>query len=214
MENIEKQRNDFEDPPLVQTNISFGDGKDQLCTSSCRNDLTVSPIREYLTTMRNGENNLDESLVVPEKLLKSNSSWCFDIITSSDTRSSCFTSSYGKFVRGTGSVLYFGGEMTEEESKLIQLQLPEDRKFDEQWKEKFGPMFYGKLRYFSGIEIARLFGFPVSTSNNASFWSFPPDCSMKQQWRLMGNSLNVRVASKLCEIAVCTILSRKHRRPG
>ena len=127
-------------------------------------------------------------LRVPEKVLKNKSAWCFDIVRPSDRRSSCFTHSYGRFIRGTGSILY------DDDSKIdaIRLLPPEEREFQENWMEQLDAT---KLRYFSGDELARLFGFSEK-------FSFPPDTSLKQQWKLMGNSLNVRVASRLVEMGI------------
>jgi tRNA (cytosine38-C5)-methyltransferase len=46
-----------------------------------------------------------ENLLVPEKLLEKNASWCMDIVTAKDKTTSCFTKSYSKYFKGTGSVL-------------------------------------------------------------------------------------------------------------
>jgi tRNA (cytosine38-C5)-methyltransferase len=70
---------------------------------------------------------------------------------------------------------------------------PEDRKFDDAWDQ--GLDLPKHLRYFSGSELARIFGFP-------STFSFPETITRKQQWKLIGNSLNVRVAAKLVELGL------------
>lgn len=46
-----------------------------------------------------------ETLLVPAKSLEKNASWCLDIVTPDDTHTSCFTKSYSKYFKGTGSVL-------------------------------------------------------------------------------------------------------------
>ena len=46
-----------------------------------------------------------ETLLVPAKSLEKNASWCLDIVTPDDTNTSCFTKSYSKYFKGTGSVL-------------------------------------------------------------------------------------------------------------
>ena len=46
-----------------------------------------------------------ESLLLSEQSLQKNASWCLDIVTSDDTYTSCFTKSYSKYFKGTGSVL-------------------------------------------------------------------------------------------------------------
>ncbi len=167
----------------------------------------------HLDGKRNIEENAQNYNFVSEKILSSNASWCFDIVTAKDRRSACFTHSYGKFIRGTGSILYVGNEHLKKHGDLgtvnrsedvdkFKLVSPEDRSFDTNWN---GLDLKDKLRYFTGREIARLLGFPVDddTQNSKTpAFSFPNDCTEKQRWKLMGNSLNVKVASKLTELAL------------
>ncbi|KAL7461930.1 hypothetical protein ACHAXS_002340 [Conticribra weissflogii] len=223
-------------------------------------------------------------LQIPEKIRSSASSWCFDIVTPCHRRSSCFTHSYGKFIRGTGSILYTGPlsvqegrdiddggqwcnallssylvECKNKESRSnnenainppdledaptierFQLANPEERSFDATWSQ--GIDWDNHMRYLSGTEIARLMGFPVAersvldcsnrclavSSNeginscsddssadihgideqvsNGRKFTFPPNCTMKQQWKLLGNSLNVRVAGCVAEIGIRSLL--------
>jgi tRNA (cytosine38-C5)-methyltransferase len=128
-------------------------------------------------------------LKVPHKLLNQTAAWCFDIVTPQSHRSACFTSGYGRFVKGTGSVLYSGNL----EDRVFTLTKPEEREFQPDWAKDLD--LEKHLRYFSGVEMARLLGFPES-------FTFPPTVTLKQQWKLMGNSLNVRVASKLIELGL------------
>ena len=99
---------------------------------------------------------------------------------------SCFTQSYGRYIKGTGSILY------DDDNFRSQLLRPEEREFQENWTDSYDVT---KLRYFSGTELARIFGF-------SDDFSFPPDCTTKQQWKLIGNSLNVHVAAKLVELGL------------
>jgi len=138
-------------------------------------------------------------LRVPTKLLRSNASWCFDIVNIEDTRSSCFTHGYGKFIRGTGSILY-DAKVNNEIKEKIQLVHPSKREFNADWKH--GLDFEQNLRYFSGLEIACLMGFPLQNNQGRKTFEFPTFVSNKKQWQLLGNSLNVRVASKLCELGL------------
>ena len=89
------------------------------------------------------------------------------------------------------------------------------------------------MRYFSGMEVARLSGFSVATNDDSNYYNnngkdkrekgegggqkkdnvstyrkftFPFECSMKQQWKMLGNSLNVRVAATVAEIGIQSIL--------
>lgn len=135
-------------------------------------------------------------LRIPDKLLNSSAAWCFDIVTPEDRRSACFTQSYGKFIRGTGSVLWqstIESNDTEAWSRFALIP-PEEREFNPDWSK--GLDLKKKLRYFSGMEVARLMGF------DDTVFSFPPDCSLKQQWKLLGNSLNVKVAEAIVELGL------------
>ena len=151
-------------------------------------------------------------LRIPEKVWSSSSAWCFDVVTSLHHRSACFTHSYGSFVRGTGSILYTGPLETESNdstaflaSTRFDLEAPEARSFDADWSKDID--WENDMRYLSGTEIARLMGFPVSDADDGidkSFreFSFPSTITVKQQWKLLGNSLNVEVAGKVAEIGI------------
>ena len=134
------------------------------------------------------------SLIIPPAVLQRSSSWCLDIVAPTSRRSSCFTSGYGKYMRGTGSVLLLeekktggGGDTTTTPS----LQDPHDRQFDPQWAAGLGN---ATVRYFSGAELTRLMGLASSS------FSFPPDCTTKQQWKLVGNSVHVDVVAKIVQL--------------
>lgn len=131
-------------------------------------------------------------LQVPIKLMQSNAAWCFDIATPRSRRSSCFTQSYGRFIKGTGSILYT------DDSKEIELLDPAEREFQKDWAKDLD---LSKFRYLSGMELARIMGFSAT-------FTFPADCTYKQQWKLIGNSLNVRVASKVVELGLRLLLVR------
>jgi tRNA (cytosine38-C5)-methyltransferase len=165
-------------PPVMQTDIR-GSGAEQV--------VVLPPISEFLDDTTTVD---DEDLLrIPDKLLESRASWCFDIVMPHDRRSACFTQSYGKFIRGAGSVLWTGDLDTN-----FQLEPPEERQFNSAWKD--GLNLKRNLRYFSGREVARLMGFHLKS------FSFPDDLSFKQQWKLLGNSLNVQVAASVSELGL------------
>ncbi len=198
-----------------------------------------------------------KSLQIPKKTQVSPYAWCFDVATPHlNCVTSCFTHSYGKFVRGTGSILYTGPPLLLEGKYDIsansdssadhrfQLKSPEERVYDATWSKDLD--WDHHLRYFSGSEIARLMGFPVAeppatatcketvnaelssapsflisdakpsddiiSFSDTSFrkFSFPSECTMKQQWKLLGNSLNVRVAALVAEIGIKSVLTDFH----
>ena len=61
------------------------------------------------------------------------------------------------------------------------------------------PLMAFRLRYFTAREISRLMGFPDS-------FTFPPATSLKQQRRLLGNSLNVKVVAALMQYLLSDVL--------
>jgi tRNA (cytosine38-C5)-methyltransferase len=144
---------------------------------------------------------LPVALLVPNSVLQRPAAWCFDIVTTDSKRTSCFTSAYGKYVKGTGSVLLFrpkhGHAGVMPVPNIFAMVAPEEREFDSEWVSALQASGHS-LRYFSGSELARLFGFSKS-------FSFPTDTTMKQQWKLIGNSLNVAVSTRLVELGLRAI---------
>jgi tRNA (cytosine38-C5)-methyltransferase len=269
----------LEKPPIIHNEKSLHGKRGTLPALPCMSSFLDADLFPHAPTPNPPKQQL---LQIPEKIRTSSSSWCFDIATPHHRRSSCFTHSYGKFIRGTGSILYTGplslGEGSESDTKeeqckavvgscstdngigtgdsnannekdgttattsipsidRFQLALPEERTFDASWSEDLD--WDRHMRYFSGTEIARLMGFPVleplppaivcddSTCPGKRFddatvrdterqqlplfrkFSFPSSgcTTMKQQWKLLGNSLNVRVASCVAEIGIQSILN-------
>jgi tRNA (cytosine38-C5)-methyltransferase len=135
--------------------------------------------------------DLQELTLSPQSLLKS-ASWCFDVVGVDSRRTSCFTSGYGKFCKGTGSVLAY--QTTNGPAVRFTLAPPDERSFDSDWSKKLLDQGYA-IRYFSGEELLRLFGFQSS-------FKFPLNITTKQKWKLVGNSLNVRVASKVVQLGL------------
>ncbi|XP_031156004.1 tRNA (cytosine(38)-C(5))-methyltransferase isoform X2 [Sander lucioperca] len=62
-------------------------------------------------------------------------------------------------------------------------------------EEKLQRLLKLKLRYFTPREVANLMGFPQS-------FSFPEQISTRQQYRVLGNSLNVVVVARLLQLLV------------
>eukprot|EP00475_Leptophrys_vorax_P043354 TRINITY_DN8323_c0_g1_i3.p1 TRINITY_DN8323_c0_g1~~TRINITY_DN8323_c0_g1_i3.p1 ORF type:complete len:298 (-),score=58.21 TRINITY_DN8323_c0_g1_i3:168-1061(-) len=138
---------------------------------------TLQPLSRYLEFA----NDFNEEFLVSEAILKKSVGYCFDIVDKDSKRCSCFTKSYGKFVRGTGSVIQtaqFGESITvtfEDPSAMIPL----------------------RLRYFTPREIARLHGFPDE------LFMFPASLTNHQCYALLGNSLTTTVVAEM----LCILLS-------
>ena len=131
------------------------------------------------------------ALCIPEHILSKSAAWCFDIVTPSDTRTSCFTKAYAKFIKGSGSVLF---EPSDGATTLSNIFLcdPATRVFDTEWRRKLDG---GTLRYFSPSELLRLFGFSDTTE-----FRFPREMSNRKCFELLGNSLNVFITTELLNL--------------
>ncbi|XP_042494498.1 tRNA (cytosine(38)-C(5))-methyltransferase 2 [Macadamia integrifolia] len=92
-----------------------------------------------------------------------------DIVYPDSKRCCCFTKSYYRYVKGTGSLL-----ATVQPKK----------------KGKFTPLKDQGLRYFTPREVANLHSFP-------EIFQFPQHIGLKQRYALLGNSLSVAVVAPL-----------------
>ncbi|XP_075068012.1 tRNA (cytosine(38)-C(5))-methyltransferase [Mixophyes fleayi] len=148
------------------------------------NDSSVQTLQDFL------EENvpISQYLLPPKSLLRY--ALILDIVKPTCRRSTCFTKGYGHYVEGTGSVLQAAADV--EISSVYQLleMLPDE--------EKLAKLSTLKLRYFTPREIANLHGFQPA-------FGFPEKITIKQQYRLLGNSLNVHVVAKLI-----TLLLQSH----
>ncbi|KAM6907937.1 tRNA (cytosine(38)-C(5))-methyltransferase [Lycodopsis pacificus] len=146
-------------------------------------DLSVRQIQDFLEPLM--EVNMEHYLLPPKMLLRY--ALLLDIVQPTCRRSVCFTKGYGRYVEGTGSVLQCCTE-TEMENVFRGLdQFSEDEKLQQLMKLK--------LRYFTPREVANLMGFPQS-------FSFPEQITTKQQYRVLGNSLNIVVVARLLQLLV------------
>ncbi|KAJ8892265.1 hypothetical protein PR048_004845 [Dryococelus australis] len=127
--------------------------------------------------LENKHEDYVHSFLLPDKLLLKHF-LLLDIVSPSSTRSCCFTKAYGHYVEGTGSVLC--------------PVLPEDIASCTGCLEKLKKL---QLRYFTDREIARLMCFPEE-------FRFPGNVTLKQRYRLLGNSINVHVVSLLITLLV------------
>ncbi|XP_041717848.1 tRNA (cytosine(38)-C(5))-methyltransferase [Coregonus clupeaformis] len=151
--------------------------------SSQNRDPSLRQIRAYLEDQ--GEGEMEQYLLPPKTLLRY--ALLMDIVRPICRRSVCFTKGYGHYVEGTGSVLQSCME-TDLEAAFKSLERLSD-------EEKLQQLSRLKLRYFSPREIANLMGFP-------KHFNIPKNISTKQQYRVLGNSLNVHVVARLIELLV------------
>lgn len=152
--------------------------------STQNNDQSVRKIQDFLEPPTGV--NFQQYLIPPQTLLR----YCLllDVVRPSCRRSVCFTKGYGRYVEGTGSVLQDCLE-TEMQSVFEDLDLCSE-------EQKVQRLLKLQLRYFTPREVANLMGFPQS-------FTFPEQISTLQRYRVLGNSLNVVLVSKLLQLLVC-----------
>ncbi|KAL6259587.1 hypothetical protein P5V15_009504 [Pogonomyrmex californicus] len=127
--------------------------------------------------------------LVPSKLLQKRA-WVLDIRTSTSNGSCCFTKGYGHYAEGTGSVYC---PFTHETIKLKYNEADNHENDLDKQRQILSEL---KLRFFSPREMCRLMYFPED-------FDFPKHITDKQKYRLLGNSINVYVVSKLIFL-LCT----------
>ncbi|PHZ16305.1 cytosine-5--methyltransferase [Rhizopus microsporus ATCC 52813] len=142
-------------------------------------EAEVEAISAYL------EPNVDEqAFLVPDKVLLKNMQ-VFDIVKPTSRRSCCFTKGYFHYAQGTGSILQMSESL---DTSIVFQQAMEYKDIDE--GKQLELLKSLRLRYFTPREVANLMGFPDQ-------FSFPNTSSLKQKYRTLGNSINVKLVSEL-----------------
>ncbi|NXY42568.1 TRDMT methyltransferase, partial [Ceuthmochares aereus] len=144
------------------------------------NDSSIQMLKDFLEEEKE---EMSQYFLPPKSLLRY--AFLLDIVKPTGRRSTCFTKGYGHYVEGTGSVLQTAVDVQLESVFKGIEELPEE--------EKLMKLSTLKLRYFTPREIANLHGFPPE-------FGFPDKVTIKQCYRLLGNSLNVHVVAKLISI--------------
>ncbi|CAL1576608.1 unnamed protein product [Knipowitschia caucasica] len=142
-------------------------------------DPSIRQIQDFLEP----NVDLDQYLLPPKTLLRYAN--ILDIVRPICRRSICFTKGYGRYVEGTGSVLHTSPKAQMEAVFRGLAELSEEQRL-----ERLQTL---SLRYFTPREVANLMGFPLT-------FEFPEDVPLKQRYKVLGNSLNVVVVSKLLQI--------------
>lgn len=124
--------------------------------------------------------------ILPDNVLGKRSV-VLDIVTPLSKRSCCFTKAYGHYSDGTGSVLTSWKSSDVHHLRANNRNLPLDS------EEQIQDMKRLELRYFTPREVARLMCFPEQ-------FTFPEKTTLKQKYRLLGNSVNVHVISMLIDL--------------
>nr|XP_028681860.1 tRNA (cytosine(38)-C(5))-methyltransferase isoform X4 [Macaca mulatta] len=142
-------------------------------------DLSVKMLKDFLED----DTDMNQYLLPPKSLLRY--ALLLDIVQPTCRRSVCFTKGYGSYIEGTGSVLQTAEDVQIENIYKSLTKLSQE--------EQITKLLMLKLRYFTPKEIANLLGFPPE-------FGFPEKITVKQRYRLLGNSLNVHVVAKLIKI--------------
>ncbi|XP_053429154.1 tRNA (cytosine(38)-C(5))-methyltransferase isoform X2 [Nycticebus coucang] len=143
------------------------------------NDLSVQMLKGFLED----DIDMNQYFLPPQSLLRY--ALLLDIVRPTCRRSTCFTKGYGSYTEGTGSVL--------QTSEDVQMESIYKSLTDLSQEEKITKLLMLKLRYFTPKEIANILGFPPE-------FGFPEEITVKQRYRLLGNSLNVHVVAKLIKL--------------
>ncbi|NXL83132.1 TRDMT methyltransferase, partial [Alectura lathami] len=144
------------------------------------NDFSIQMLKDFL---EEENEEMSQYFLAPKSLVRY--AFLLDIVKPTCRRSTCFTKGYGHYVEGTGSVLQTAVDVQLESVFENIENLPEE--------EKLMKLSTLKLRYFTPREIANLHGFPME-------FGFPDKVTIKQCYRLLGNSLNVHVVAKLISV--------------
>jgi len=144
-------------------------------------------ILDYLDDL--GEGYLEYA--VPDKVLEK---WgrLFDIVKPSTDRTCCFTRGYTQLVERAGSILQENEDLdtTAVFNKFLEAQAREDA-------DAVKIVHPLRLRYFSPSELLRLFAFDPPRRESTFVW--PDSTSKKSKYKLIGNSINVKVVQTLIE---------------
>ncbi|KAF8159427.1 S-adenosyl-L-methionine-dependent methyltransferase [Crassisporium funariophilum] len=160
-------------------------------------DVSTNEIREYLDT---DHTITSQNFAIPDRILQK---WgrLFDIVLPSSRRTCCFTRGYTQLVERAGSILQMNEELDTTTTFDNFLKAQSDGNVDA--VKILHPL---GLRYFSPSELLRIFAFdvPQASSPNSTF-IWPPTLSTKSKYKLIGNSVNVKVVQALIEYLFCDV---------
>ncbi|GBE78684.1 tRNA (cytosine(38)-C(5))-methyltransferase [Sparassis crispa] len=150
----------------------------------------VAKIRKFLDT--DAPKGYMHPCAVPGHVLEK---WgrLFDIVLPSSCRSCCFTRGYAKMAERSGSVLQMNEKL--DTTNVFDRFLEAQSRGEKDAVRILDPL---ELRYFSPRELLRIFCFsPPAQEELQSDFIWPDDTSVKTQYRLIGNSVNVFVVTEL-----------------
>ncbi|OZJ05601.1 hypothetical protein BZG36_01481 [Bifiguratus adelaidae] len=187
------------------------DDKEEKILQNAELGKQLAPLFEYLVPQDKWD-PLDDVWVPMSTITKYGR--LFDIVKPSMKRSCCFTKGYHHFVEATGSVLQMNESLntttTFDALAAFQSQTKKRHFQDDRPKETLAdvdPTIAAQqteienrlsalqLRFFTPREIANLMGFPAE-------FSLPSEINLKQRYRALGNSVNVKVVAALMRLPI------------
>lgn len=141
--------------------------------------------RQHIEAILDTDTDFSTYLLKDDVLVKR--SILMDIVHSDYDRTMCFTKAYTHYAEGTGSVYCPKSKSLLSEVYAAIETMPIDS------VERLARLKELQLRYFTPAEVSRLMSFPKR-------FSFPDTTTNRQRYRLLGNSINVLVVSKLIKI--------------
>lgn len=156
-------------PKFLEFNCYASQGETEPNDSNDANSCPVIPESLQMLCQTVGSDGCSMNhYYVPPNLIERWGS-AMDIVYPDSKRCCCFTKSYYRYVKGTGSFL-----------ATIEPKL----------KGKASPLKDQGLRYFTPREVANFHSFPKE-------FCFPDPVSLRQRYALLGNSLSVAVVGPL-----------------
>lgn len=152
-------------------------------------DIPVHSLHEYLDPAHEDGNSLRHN--IPDRVL---SKWgrLFDIVLPSGQRTCCFTRGYTRLVERAGSILQLNEDL--DTTEVFDRFLEARSRGDDDAVRILDQLH---LRYFTPSELLKIFRFEEQESSQHFRW--PPSISIKSQYRLIGNSVNVEVVRRLID---------------
>ncbi|KAF9354345.1 tRNA (cytosine-5-)-methyltransferase [Mortierella sp. AD094] len=150
--------------------------------------LKVETLDKYIE-FKDVEDERMKRYMIPDKTLLKYGR-LFDIVKETTRRR------YYHFVESTGSIFQMVSEKDTatvfDEAEALKGK-PDSPTADDDNAKALALLRTLGLRYFTENEVARLMGFPITEGK----FSFPATTSLKQRYRVLGNSINVKVVSQL-----------------
>eukprot|EP01084_Bolivina_argentea_P251804 422472_1 len=175
---------------------------DIITTIPIQNNIR-NTIGNYINYKEEKYDNVSQKHLVLMDKIRKYKGYKFNIVTINDFNSECFTKAYAtkkNYIKGTGSL--FASKLRSKheimEFKIKYKQLCKDKN-DSNHEEMMKLLSNIGLRYFTPKEMSLLMGFPL-------YFSFPNDMNDSQFYKLIGNSINVKVVGLLLNMCITKLM--------